>query len=143
MKHNNTDTPRNPKFAASMQGYASDWNDMVERIMTRAQVASCQTWLSDAHTVTQISYNTCIFRMSILPLTHYNLLCSIMSLPVSLLTTPLYLFFILPITKSIIVYNIIFFGIMYNVGNVSIYTTFSQTDMWMTSLFFGGCTCDL
>jgi len=59
MKHNNIDTSRIPEFAASMQGYASDWNDMVGRIITRAPVASCQTWLSDAHTVTASTARAC------------------------------------------------------------------------------------
>ena len=76
-------------------------------------------------------YNTCIFRMSIRRLTHYNLLCNIMSLQVSLLTIALYLFYILPLPKSIIVHNFIFFRVTY-----SIYTTFSQSNMWMTSFFF-------
>ena len=63
----------------------------------------------------------CIFRLSIRPVIHYNLLCYIKSLQFSLLTIPSYSLFILDKTYATFVHNSIFSGVTYHVGNVSIY----------------------
>ena len=91
----------------------------------------------------QSYYNKCIFRMSIHPMTHYNLLCSIMSLQLSLLPIALHSFSILPI-RAILLHNILFFRVTYYL-KMWVYTPLFHIHIggWHPFSFLFPCKSDL